>query len=79
MPYILFQSAQLTDNAKRQLITRLTDICSEITGIPQAFFFVSVHELPNDAVAIDGRDVNTLKADRVSLPGRMPLPKAADA
>lgn len=63
MPYICFEAGSLAPEVKRELIRRLTEVSAEIMNIPKDYFFVSIHELPNENVAIAGKDVNVLKAE----------------
>jgi 4-oxalocrotonate tautomerase len=63
MPYICFEAGSLTPEIKRNLVKRLTDVSAEIMGIPTDYFFVSIHELPNENVAIAGKNVNELRAE----------------
>jgi 4-oxalocrotonate tautomerase len=62
MPMIVFESGALLPEVKRQLIQRLTDVSVEVTGIPRELFFVAIHELPDDDVAVGGTTVRELKA-----------------
>lgn len=63
MPYICFEAGALTSEMKSSLVRRLTEAAAEIMQIPPDYFFVSIHELPNENVAIGGRNVNELRAD----------------
>lgn len=63
MPCISFEAGQLTPEIKRQLIQRLTEVSAEVMGISKDYFFVSIHELPNENIAIAGKDVNALRAE----------------
>lgn len=63
MPYISFEAGKLSDSMKKQLIEKLTEISAEIMNIPKDYFFVSIHELPNENVAIGGKNVNELRAE----------------
>jgi len=63
MPYISLEAGQLTPEIKKKLIAKLTEVSAEIMGIPKDYFFVSIHELPNENIAIGGKDINTLKAE----------------
>lgn len=63
MPYICFEAGALTPEMKRELIQRLTEVSAEVMRIPKDYFFVSIHELPNENVAIAGKDVNQLRAE----------------
>lgn len=63
MPYISFEAGALTPEIKRELIQRLTEVSAEVMRIPKDYFFVSIHELPNENVAIAGKDVNQLRAE----------------
>ena len=61
MPIIKFESGKLTRKVKQNLIKKLTDISAEITGIPKELFFVSIHEIPDDDIAIGGETVTEMK------------------
>jgi 4-oxalocrotonate tautomerase len=61
MPFITFESGQLSDETKRELIQKLTTISADITGIPKESFFVAIRELPDDNIAIGGVTVKEFK------------------
>lgn len=63
MPYIAIEAGAMDAGVKRVLIERLTEVAAETMGIPREYFFVAVHELPNENIAIGGKDVTTLKAE----------------
>ncbi|MFT3850075.1 MAG: tautomerase family protein [Propionivibrio sp.] len=63
MPHICLETGTLTQDVKRELIKRLTAVSAEIMQIPAEYFFISIHELPNENIAIAGKDVNELRAD----------------
>ena len=61
MPYISFESGQLTAEQKKQLIERLTKTAAEITHIPEPFFTVTIKELPDENFGIGGRSIDKIK------------------
>lgn len=61
MPMISFESGQLTDEIKKKLLVKLTNVASEVTGIPKELFFVSIRELPDNNIAVGGKTVSELK------------------
>ena len=61
MPYISFESGQLTAEQKKQLIERLTKTAAEITHIPEQFFTITIKELPNENFGIGGRSIDEIK------------------
>lgn len=63
MPLITFESGKLSPEIKRELIEKLTNISAEITGIPKSSFFVSIHEMPDENVAIGGKTVYEIKKE----------------
>ena len=63
MPSITFESGPLTQQVKQQLITRLTAISADITGIPKDFFLLSIRELPDENIAIGGKSVAQIKQE----------------
>ena len=63
MPLITFEAGKLTDEIKKKLIVKLTDVSSEITGIPKNSFFISIREMPDENVAIGGKTVKEIKKE----------------
>ncbi len=63
MPFIAFESGQLTDDVKEKLIEKLTDVSVEITGIPKELFLVSIREQPDENIAVGGKSVKQIKKD----------------
>ena len=61
MPLITFEGGKLTDEMKKELITKMTDVASEITGIPKEIFYISIREQPFGNVAIGGRSVKEMR------------------
>jgi len=61
MPLITFEGGKLTDEMKKALITKLTDVASEITGVSKNIFYISIREQPFENVAIGGRSVKEMK------------------
>lgn len=63
MPFIAFESGQLSDEVKQQLIEKLTQVSVEVTGIPKELFLVSIREQPDNSIAVGGRSVEQIKQD----------------
>ncbi|MBI3600530.1 MAG: tautomerase family protein [Nitrospinae bacterium] len=63
MPLIAFEAGKLSEEVKYELIQKLTDISSEITGIPKSAFFISIREMPDENVAIGGKTVKEIKKE----------------
>ncbi len=42
MPVITFEAGAMSDDVKAELLTRLTDVAVEVTGIPKHLYFVSI-------------------------------------
>jgi len=61
VPVIVFEAGALKKEVKAELIQQLTDVSAKITGIPKELFFVSIHELPDDDIAVGGVTVTELK------------------
>jgi 4-oxalocrotonate tautomerase len=61
MPVIEFTAGKLTKEVKEKLITQLTDISVEITGIPKHLFFITINEKPDEDIAVGGVSVQKLK------------------
>ena len=61
MPFIAFESAQLSPEIKERLIERLTDVSVELTGIPKELFLISIREQPDDNLAVGGKSIKKIK------------------
>jgi 4-oxalocrotonate tautomerase len=63
MPIIEFTAGKLTREVKDKLITQLTDISVEITGIPRHLFFITINEKPDEDIAVGGVSVQKIKEE----------------
>lgn len=61
MPYITIESGMITAAQKRELIKQVTAVASEITRIPEAFFMVTIKELPDENIGIGGEPIDEIK------------------
>lgn len=61
MPLIVYEAGQMNQELKTELIQQLTATAAKVTGIPTQMFFVSIHELPDDDIAVGGVTVTELK------------------
>lgn len=60
MPIITFEAGKLTKEQKKELITKFTDIASEITKIAKQSFIVSIREMPLENVGVGGITVEEM-------------------
>ena len=63
MPYITMECGLLTTEQKENLISRLTLTASEVTGIPQEFFMITIKELPDTNMGFGGKTVERSKRE----------------
>lgn len=63
MPYITVEGGQLTTEQKEQLISKLTEVSSEIMNIPQGFFMITIKELSDKNIGIGGKCIDVVKAE----------------
>jgi 4-oxalocrotonate tautomerase len=63
MPIIEFTAGKLTKEVKEKLITQLTDISVEITGISKHLFFITINEKPDEDIAVGGVSVQKMKEE----------------
>jgi 4-oxalocrotonate tautomerase len=63
MPIIEFTAGKLTREIKDKLITQLTDISVEITGIQRHLFFITINEIPDEDIAVGGVSVQKIKTE----------------
>jgi len=61
MPFIAFESGQLSPEVKQQLIERLTEVSVDVTGIPKELFLVSIREQLDTNIAVGGKTVQQIK------------------
>lgn len=61
MPLIVYETGQLPKEVKAELIQQLTATAAQVTGIPKEMFFVAIHEVPDDDMAVGGVTVTELK------------------
>ena len=69
MPFIAFESGQLTPAIRQRLIAELTRVSAEILGIPESYFLVALREWPNENVALGGKNVDALRAELAARQG----------
>lgn len=61
MPIITFEAGEITKEQKKELITKFTDIASEVTKIPKQSFIVMIREMPLENIAVGGVSVEELR------------------
>ena len=61
MPTIKFTAGKLTKEHKQELITKFTEISSQVTGTPMQFQTVLINELEDDAMGVGGKTVEEIK------------------
>jgi len=63
MPYITIESGALSDSQKEELIKRLTEVSSEIMGVPQEFFVTTIKEVPDKNFGVGGKTIDKVKEE----------------
>jgi len=63
LPFIAFESGQLSPEVKEQLIEKLTEVSADITGIPKELFLVSIREQLDENIAVGGKTVKKIKQE----------------
>ncbi|MGL6197457.1 MAG: 4-oxalocrotonate tautomerase DmpI [Lachnospiraceae bacterium] len=66
MPYITVEGGQMTVEQKEKLISKLTEISSEIMNVPQDFFMVTIKELSDKNIGIGGKCIDVVKEEYMS-------------
>jgi 4-oxalocrotonate tautomerase len=61
MPIITVEAGQITSNQKKELISKITQLASEIMQIPPEYFMVTINELPDENIGIGGKTINVIK------------------
>lgn len=63
MPHITIESGKLTDEQKRTLVERLTEVSSEIMKIPPEFYSITIHEIDDTCYGIGGKCIDVVKQE----------------
>ena len=63
MPYITVESGALSDEQNEKLIKRLTEVSSEIMGVPQEFFVTTIKEVSDKNFGIGGKTIDKVKEE----------------
>jgi len=61
MPVITIEGGQMTSKQKRELISKMTQLASEIMQIPPDFFMITIKELSDENIGIGGRTIDIIK------------------
>ena len=61
MPIITVEGGQITSRQKRELISRMTQLASEVLQIPPDFFMITIKELPDENIGIGGKTIDQIK------------------
>ena len=61
MPVITVEGGQISSNQKKELISKMTQLASEILQIPPDFFMITIKELPDENIGIGGKTINIIK------------------
>ena len=67
MPIITVEGGQLTSTQKRELISKMTQLASEVLKIPRDFFMVTIKELPDENIGIGGKTIDIIKETYKSI------------
>ena len=63
MPHITVESRKLTDEQKRALVERLTEVSSEVMNIPPEFYSITIHEIDDASYGIGGKCIDVVKQE----------------
>jgi 4-oxalocrotonate tautomerase len=64
MPLITVEAGKLADDVRIELMKKLSEVSSEITGIPEDSFWVFVKELDADSTMIGGKTLAEVVKER---------------
>jgi 4-oxalocrotonate tautomerase len=67
MPVITIEGGQITSQQKRELISKMTQLASEVMQIPPDFFTITIKELPDENIGIGGKAINVIKENYRSV------------
>lgn len=61
MPYITIEGGPLTTEQKERLISKITEVSSEVMNIPPDFFMITIKELSDKNIGIGGKCIDVVK------------------
>ena len=61
MPNITVQMGPAAEEAKKELIERLTKVSAEITKIPEEKFIVFIDEFPAENIGVGGKTLKEIR------------------
>ncbi len=64
MPLITIEAGKMPDDVRIKLMKKLTEVSSEITGIPEDSFWIFVKELGPDSTMIGGKTLAEVVKER---------------
>ena len=65
MPYVNLKTAgELTDDQKREIAARFTDVLEEVAGKPRQYTYVVIEEIPRTDWAIGGQTLSDRAANK---------------
>lgn len=64
MPIINVKTTPLTKEQKSEMIRRMTQVTSEVTGAPEEVHMVLIEELPYDAVGMGTKSVAEMREQK---------------
>lgn len=64
MPLITVEAGKMSDDVRIKLMKKLTEVSSEITGIPEDSFWVFVKELGPESTMIGGKTLAEVLKER---------------
>lgn len=64
MPIINVKTTPLTKEQKSEMIRRMTQVTSEVTGAPEEVHMVLIEELPYDAVGMGAKSVEEMREQK---------------
>lgn len=61
MLYITIEGGPLTTEQKERLISKITEVSSEVMNIPPDFFMITIKELSDKNIGIGGKCIDVVK------------------
>jgi len=61
MPTITYTGGVITTEQKKELIKKITEVCTTVTGTPKEYFAVVIHELNDDNLGLGGEQATEIK------------------
>lgn len=63
MPVITIEGGKITSEQKKELISKMSQLASDVMQIPISFFMVTIKELSDENIGVGGKTLDDIKGN----------------